>query len=175
MMNAAKLNLKISTDALEHSVVTPHQTYMKMQRYGKDFDCTPAPSTTWNVSNPEAFTSQLPKELLDVEVPQVFLLTLPAVDANDGYLPPHVDYNKSCGINVYLQANGEKTKFYEWKNKKAEFVEEFEASSGECWLMNTSEPHSVALVKNKERSMLTFSFVNTPYSEVLKYVDCHTG
>lgn len=170
MINAAKLNLKINTAMLESSVVAPHHVYTKMQRYGREFECTPAPLTTWSVSNPEAFTSQLPKELLDIEVPQVFLLSIPAVDADDGYFPPHVDYNKSCGINVYLQANGEKTKFYEWKNKKVEFIEEFNAGSGECWLMNTSQPHSVALVKNKERSMLTFSFIKTPYNEVLKYV-----
>jgi hypothetical protein len=81
-----------------------------------------------------------------------------------------VDLNKTCGINIYLDTNGEVTKFYHWNKEEriSEYEEEFCAQPGDVWLMDTSVPHSVDLVPGKARSMLTFSFTKTKYSEVLE-------
>jgi hypothetical protein len=99
----------------------------------------------------------------------VFVLELPALDAQDPVLPAHVDINKTCGINVYLDTHGEVTKFYQWSrgSRQSEYVEEFCANAGDVWLMDTSVPHSVDMVPNKSRRMLTFSFTKAKYAEVL--------
>ena len=126
-------------------------------------------SETLHIKNDSEFVKQLPEKLLELETPYVFLLELPAVDANNAVLPVHVDLNKTCGINVYLEANGEITKFYRWdeKERKSHYVEEFCAEQGDVWLMDTSTPHSVDLLPNKRRRMITFSFTKTKYADVL--------
>jgi len=97
------------------------------------------------------------------------MLELPALDAQDPVLPAHIDINKTCGINVYLETHGEVTKFYQWSSdsRQSEYVEEFCADTGDVWLMDTSVPHSVDMVPNKSRRMLTFSFTKAKYAEVL--------
>jgi hypothetical protein len=91
------------------------------------------------------------------------------LDAQNPVLPAHVDINKTCGINVYMDTHGEVTKFYHWSrdSRQSEYVEEFCAEAGDVWLMNTSVPHSVDMVPNKARRLLTFSFTKAKYAEVL--------
>lgn len=177
MNHAAKLAYQIDTSLLLSTVVTPHQKYGKVQRYGKGLpgDYVAQEKLGWgsetkNISNADLFREQLPSRLLSLEQPFVFILELPAVDVPDPVLPAHVDFNKTCGINVYLETNGEVTKFYHWNKeaKKAEYTEEFCAATGDVWLMDTSVPHSVTLTPRKARQMLTFSFTKLKYNEVLE-------
>jgi hypothetical protein len=108
-------------------------------------------------------------------VPAVFILEAPAVEGDSPVIPPHVDYRRLCGLNVYLEASGEITQFYKWdtSTKMSTVVEQFVAHPGDCWLLNTSVPHGVLLVKNKARRMLTFSFSKLTFEEVLSYVEQH--
>jgi hypothetical protein len=174
---AAKLDYPMDMSHLVSTTLTPHQKYGKVQRYGRGLPGDHVEQTkigwaseTQHVSNEARFIEQLPRKLLSLETPYVFLLSLPAADVAEPVLPAHRDFNKTCGINVYLEANGELTKFYHWDREKreAEFVEEFCSATGEIWLMDTDVPHSVVLVRNKTRRLLTFSFIKLTYNEVLE-------
>jgi hypothetical protein len=177
MRYAAKLDYKIDMSHLASSVIGPLRDYGKMQKYGKSmqWDYDEQAKEGWvaknkSVSNADCFIDQLPSKLLNLERPYVIILELPASKSNTPILPAHRDYNKTCGINVYLEAHGEVTKFYHWdrEEKKSEFVEEFCASAGDIWAMNTDVPHSVVLTPNKTRKMLSFCFTKLPYEKVLE-------
>lgn len=154
--------------------VTPvlHRTYSKRQKYNRDIDerYTLIPTATYSL--PDAVVAQLveqlPQAVRDVEVPKVFILQMEASDAQRPVLGAHVDFNRSCGINVYLEANGEITHYHTWNNETQTLAEDeqFVAEAGDCWLMDTTVPHSVSLVPGKQRRMLTFSFVSARYEQI---------
>jgi len=177
--HAAQLNYQIDMRPLMSSVIGPLRDYGKLQKYGKSLPGGEAMvASGWaaknkSVSNADLFIDQLPSKLLELERPYVIILELPASDVANPILPAHRDYNKTCGINVYIDANGEVTKFYNWNQEKrqSEYVEEFCANAGEIWAMDTDVPHSVTLVPNKARRMLSFCFTKTKYNEV---VECFT-
>jgi hypothetical protein len=174
MKHATKLPISIDLFPLVEELLAPHQKYYRVQKYARNLDGTSIPYTeTLRVLNEAEFVAQLPEALVALEWPSVFVLELPALDAQDPVLPAHVDINKTCGINVYIDANGEVTKFYNWNQEKrqSEYVEEFCANAGEIWAMDTDVPHSVTLVPNKARRMLSFCFTKTKYNEV---VECFT-
>lgn len=176
MKHAAQLNYKIDMRPLMSSVIGPLRDYGKLQKYGKSLPGGEAMvASGWaaknkSVSNADLFIDQLPSKLLERERPYVIILELPASDVANPILPAHRDYNKTCGINVYIEANGEVTKFYKWhqESRQSEYVEEFCANAGEIWAMDTDVPHSVTLVPNKARRMLSFCFTKTKYSEVIE-------
>lgn len=180
MKHAAKLDYYIDMSPLAESVIGPLRDYGQVQRYGKKLpgDHEAQVQAGWaaknkSVSNADQFIDQLPDELLQLERPYVIILELPAFHSTNPVLPAHRDYNKTCGINVYLEASGEVTKFYHWDREKREsqYVEEFCASPGEIWAMDTDVPHSVDLIPNKARRMLSFCFTKTKYTEV---AECFT-
>lgn len=169
MNHATKLPINIDLSPFREELLAPHQKYYRVQKYARNLGGTSIPYTeTLQVLNEAEFVAQLPEEVVAIEYPSVFLLELPALDAQDPVLPAHVDINKTCGINVYLDAHGEVTKFYKWgrDSRQSEYVEEFCAGKGEVWLMDTSVPHSVDMVPNTTRRMLTFSFTKAKYAEV---------
>lgn len=170
MMHAAKVALSFDVAALRDLSLTPHRRYAKIQRYARKLSGDPCASLTLTVENSEALLSLLPPAVLALEKPFVFMLDLIAEDYANPILPAHTDLNKTCGINMYLETNGEVTKFYSWdkETKQAIQTEQFNAEAGDCWLMDTTVPHSVDLVRNKRRRLLTFSFVKTPYKTVLE-------
>jgi len=82
-------------------------------------------------------------------------------------LGPHVHLQDQCVMNFYLHTNEEVTSFWEgeierddnWTSdngngymnvntKKLTFAESFIAQPGECWLLNTCQPHSVSLLND---------------------------
>lgn len=178
MNHAMKLPISIDLSHFREELLAPHYVFeigdagaqrYRVRKYAEGLGGTPLPRTTIStIRNERLFISQLPQELLELEYPYMFLLELPALDAEDPVLPAHIDVNKTCGINIYLDADGEVTKFYRWDsaNRKSEYVEEFCASKGDVWLMDTSVPHSVDMVPNKPRRLLTFSFTKAKYEEV---------
>lgn len=170
MKHATKLPISIDLSPFREELLASHQKYYRVQKYARNLDGTSIPYTeTLTVLNEAEFVAQLPEELVAIEWPSVFMLELPALDAQDPVLPAHVDINKTCGINVYMDTHGEVTKFYKWgrDSRQSEYVEEFCADTGDVWLMDTSVPHSVDMVPNKPRRMLTFSFTKMKYAEVL--------
>jgi len=173
MKHCLRIENRFDTSAL--GAVTPvfHRAYSKRQKYNRQIDeaVTLVPTATYRL--PEEviaqLLAQLPKAVLAVEVPHVFILQMEPSEAQTPVLGAHVDFNRSCGINIYLDANGETTHYYSWDedSKALQEEERFVAEAGDCWIMDTSVPHSVSLVPNKARRMLTFSFVKSSYEQVL--------
>lgn len=170
MNHAARLPLVFDTSSIKEERLVPHHRFTKVQRYGRNAAGTHVAYTqTYTLPNAYEFLIMLPHAVLALETPHVFLLEIPATEGDDPVLTPHIDINKTCGINVYLEAHGETTMFYKWdkKTKTSEFKEEFCAEAGECWLMDTTVPHAVRMVPNTRRRMLTFSFTKAKYEQVL--------
>lgn len=163
-------NFDMSLVRLEHAVF--HRTFSKRQPYNRSLEdkYDAIPTSTYLL--PQEVTlnllSQLPKKVLELEIPQVFILKVDPSDSPFPILAAHVDLNRSCGINIYIEANGERTHYYDWDSttKTLSETECFIAKKGECWLMDTTIPHSVSLVTGMQRVMLTFSFVKSPYQTV---------
>lgn len=172
MKHCSQINNNLDLSCLESSTPEFHRVYSKRQKYNKDIedDYNLVPTSTYKLSKEvvDNLIAQLPIGVLRIEVPQVFILQMDPSDHKNPVLGAHVDFNRSCGINVYLDANGEITHYYKWdkEKKKLEEEERFVAKQGDCWLMDTSIPHSVSLVTGKKRSMLTFSFVHAKYEQI---------
>jgi len=149
--------------------------YTKLQKYAKKTEGHKVAFQSLHFSNAEQYLQYLPPCLLAQEVPAVFILEAPAVDMDAPVIPPHIDYRRMCGLNVYLESSGEVTQFYKWdsETKINTVIEEFVAQTGDCWLLDTSIPHGVLLVKGKTRKMLTFSFSKLNFGGVLSYVKQH--
>lgn len=172
MKHCTKLPMSFDVSMLDGVDLKFHRTYLKPQKYNRGLEekYTPVPTETFVLPDEvvRKYLQALPKAVLDIEVPHVFVLTMKACDAELPLLPAHVDFNRSCGINVYMEAGGETTHYYDWDadSKALTEVERFTAERGDSWLMDTSVPHSVTLVRNQARMMLTFSFVKAKYSDI---------
>jgi len=170
---AEKLSFCIAPTALKNIAITETKEYTRLQKYAKNTVGNKVALKSLHFEAPEVLIQQLPQHLVLAERPNVFLLEAPATEQSASVVPPHIDYRRSCGVNVYLEAGGEVTQFYEWDSATGEttVVEEFEAKRGECWLLNTSVPHGVLLVKGKSRKILTFSFSSLTYDQVKNYAN----
>lgn len=172
MKNCVLLKNRFDVSAANIADASFNRTFARRQRYNRDLDekYTAIPINT--LSLPKSVTDdllrQLPQSVLEIEIPQVLILTMEASDAPLPTLAAHVDLNRSCGINIYLETSGEKTHYYDWDQETQTMVEteHFVAESGDCWLIDTQVPHSVSLVTGKKRSMLTYSFVSAPYNRI---------
>lgn len=145
--------------------------YTESQKYGlAQREATPSPLVTHTIIGParDYALSLLPTSLLALETPQVMQLSMDAVDAPNPSLTAHVDYNRRCALNAYIQTNGETNHFYRWDRQAKELIPvgEFVASDGEWWLLDTSIPHSVALKPKHKRVVVSYSFEKTPFDKV---------
>ena len=167
-----KLDWKAPFGAEMARCATLHHQFNKKQKYNKHLPDEYTSVPTESLSLPEAFASQAiavtPAAIKGLEIPQVFLIRMAATDALKPVLPAHVDYHRTCGINFYLEAGGETTHYYDW-NQTSRTLQEtasFEASQGDCWLIDTSIPHSVSLKPNQQRLILTLSFTKASFAQV---------
>ena len=146
--------------------------FTKTQKYNKNLadEYTSVPTEALRLPNHYAdqIINMVPASVKALEVPQAYLIRMTETDALQPVLPAHVDYNRTCGINFYLEADGEKTHYYEWDSelKSLTETETFVAAQGDCWLIDTSIPHSVTLKPNQQRLILTLSFSHTSFPEV---------
>lgn len=95
-------------------------------------------------------------------------------------LPPHRDYMGTVVINYYIDAGLAKTNFYSSRTETSLFVNgasvydssnckwetSFIAKNNSCYLLNTSEIHSVKLIKPALRTFLTYAFPSHSYEEI---------
>ena len=111
--------------------------------------------------------SQLPKKLLEIEVPKLWILEIVPTEDSNVMLAPHVDGVRKTAINIYSNTNGERTCYYEYgSGGSINEVDSFVAKDDDIWLMDVAKPHAVELVPNKVRRVLTLSFITTPYEIV---------
>jgi hypothetical protein len=172
-----QINTKIEfNDTLTDIKSDLHMTHDKWQKYGltlkKKENYEASIATTYEVTDQvkSYVLSTIPTELLQLETPQVWYLEVTGTTASTTMLPPHIDTFRICTINFYINTNGEKTKFYEYKSGTTmDEIGEFCAKNDECFILNTTVPHSVKLMPEKTRSVIGASFLNTPYEKVITY------
>ena len=167
-----KIKLNNSLEDLKSDL---HMSHSKWQKYGlslkRDVDYDAAIATTFEVSDEikSNILSTIPTELLNIEIPHVWYLEVTGSDDIKSMLPPHIDSFRICTINYYINTNGETTHYYKYESGVMEEIESFCSEKNECWVLNTTIPHSVNLVPNKTRSILGASFLNTPFEKVISF------
>lgn len=102
--------------------------------------------------------------------------------SNIGAVDVHVHTREECVINLYLQASGGKTSFYEgvvapavnysggYFTPNAALLSEcesFEAASGDVWVLNSRQPHSVTAKDSFEDRWAIQIYLSTPFYEAL--------
>ena len=152
-----------------------HMTHDKWQKYGltlkKKQDYDPSIASTYEVTDQvkSYIISKIPTGLLKLEIPEVWYLEVTGSNDVISMLPPHIDSFRICTINYYINTNGETTYFYKYESGTMEEIASFCSEKNECWVLNTTIPHSVKLVPNKTRSILGVSFLNTPFERVVSF------
>jgi len=152
-----------------------HMTHYKWQKYGlslkEKVDYKPAIANTFEVSDQikSDVLRMMPKDLLDIEVPHIWYLEVTGTDDDKTMVPPHVDSFRICTINYYLKANGETTHYYNYVSGNMEEIGSFCAKTNECWILNTTIPHSVKLLPEETRSVIGASFIHTPFEIITSF------
>lgn len=151
-----------------------HMCHSKWQKYGlslkKDVDYDAA-ANTFEVSDKikSEVLSKIPTELLNIEVPHIWYLEVTGGENTNPIIPPHIDSFRICTINYYINTNGESTHYYNYESGVVKEIESFSSKQNECWILNTTIPHSVKLIPGKTRTMIGASFLNTPYEKVISF------
>jgi len=152
-----------------------HMSHSKWQKYGlslkKDVDYDAAIANTFEVSDEIKLEvlSKIPTELLNIEVPHIWYLEVTGSEGDKTMIPPHIDSFRICTINYYINTNGESTHYYIYEPGFVREIDSFCSKDNECWILNTTIPHSVKLIPGKKRSILGASFLNTPYEKVISF------
>jgi len=152
-----------------------HMSHSKWQKYGlslkKEVDYDAAIANTFEVSDKirSEVLSKIPPELLNIEVPHIWYLEVTGGENTKTMIPPHIDSFRICTINYYINTNGESTHYYNYEPGVVKEIEHFFSKDNECWILNTTIPHSVKLIPGKTRSILGASFLNTPYDKVISF------
>jgi len=103
-----------------------------------------------------------------------------------GLAVPHIDFGVMSKINYYFGNDNSITNFHKLKNGDNNIIypgEErgriynlddlyttghFVANQYDAYILNVSEIHSVRILSRETRWMLTYSFSDVPYSELIK-------
>jgi hypothetical protein len=158
----------------------------KIQSYGITEQCM---LDMWQIADQKAFNSIHKRKFFSIW-PDAVSFT---VVTGDGYLAPHVDYNTSCSLNYYIQADTiDSTFFYNPPNAssyhhpgkthssmfkfddvKDYSVDHFNASSGDAYLLNVSQIHSVFKKTTKPRIFIAYIWRKASFDEVLDDLILH--
>ena len=171
MKEACKLDINLDISCLDGIAlplfrrITRHQKYSKQQ--ADKYDLLPVDVMLMPGSRARDYVlAQLPKSVLQHEVPELSILEVAAPKDRDSVLAIHVDLARVAAINYYIDgADDEVTSFFDWDDDKKIATEKsnFTAKTGETWILNVSEPHSVRMKAGHTRRVLTMSFTHTDY------------
>lgn len=173
-----KIDLSINFGGMEVDAdnLVVHGEYKMPQKYGlalqKVVDFISVPNSTYDMKeeDKEQVIRCLPESLLAIERPEVWILNIKPTESDDlTMLAPHVDKVRKCCLNIYVDPHGEKTTYYEYQHGKLEEKYSFVAKHGECWALDSDQPHAVTLVPPHVRKAISVSFIHTPYQEVIKH------
>ena len=114
----------------------------------------------------EAAIACLPDEVKALERLEVVYLHVPPEPSGNGMLAPHIDGHRLCCVNFYLEADGERTTFYDYSRGDVSEAASFVAKPGQTFLINAAVPHSVSLSRSKPRIAVSVSFKTTPFHVV---------
>lgn len=180
MSYAKKINLPVDVGDILNAERTLIQTTDK-KVIGKyrhanwvKFENEPTPLLMYTLPDEvkQNILSQLPKSLLEREVPGVYLMIMEKPEPTPSMLPPHIDRARRCAINIYLECDDEETQFFEAdeKSKSLTLMESFFAKAGESWAMDVSKPHAVIMSNAMRRSGVSLSFRRVKYDELASLV-----
>ena len=170
-----KIALELERGSVETdiSMLPLLQEFLSQQKYGvsllRQKKFTSVPNRTYDTlqSDTKKVLSYLPKKILELEVPKVWVLDIQPTSDEKVMLAPHIDGVRLTALNIYGSTNGERTCFYQYKSGgKIEEKDSFVARDGEAYLLNVDKPHAVELVPGKTRRVLSVSFITTPYEKV---------
>ena len=173
------LSFDLSDIELDTSLLTFNGEFYRPQKYGISMLRNPNIKVTTNVTyqlreeDKKKIISQLPPSLLLLETPtDIGIMEMIDVGGTDDvHLPPHVDKVRLTAINFYLETNRDITTYYNYNQGKVTPIFGFVANKHEAWLLDVDKPHSVKLNSPVKRKILTISFKNLTYKEVLSHVD----
>lgn len=122
------------------------------------------------------------KPILDLFPEKIAASVIGVTISNIGPVDVHVHTREKCVVNLYLQASGAKTVFYEGAitpavNYSGGYFtpdislltesETFEAASGDVWVLNSTQPHSVIAKENFEDRWAVQVYLSTPFHETV--------
>jgi hypothetical protein len=176
-----RLNLSFDLSGIElnTSLLTFNGEFYRPQKYGISMLRDPNKKVTTNVTyqlrveDKKKIISQLPPSLIELETPtDIGIMEIISLEGNDDvYLPPHIDKVRLTAINFYLETNADVTTYYNYNQGKTTPIFDFVANNRETWLLDVDKPHSVKLKSPIKRKILTISFKNLSYKEVLIHVN----
>lgn len=176
MESFRKLKLNLPTDdADDLDRLSLKRTFYKWQKYGlsllktRDYEAVENSQYTLDSGKTTRILALLPQSLLDVEIPEVWVFNGTPKTENSPMLAPHRDLVRLCGINSYFDTNGERTVFYRYERGNLYEESSFVAKDGDCYVLDVDKPHAVELVSGCTRKFMSISFINTPYSEVVRH------
>jgi hypothetical protein len=172
MKHAAKLKLDVPMPFLGKAKVVIGQHVIKKHGYG-----------LFGYDKPRVVRRYLPRkqtELVRAALPDSIKAALVSVNLTEiKLLAPHVHTFEQAVINFYIEANGEKTTFYEgevivddagvadngngYLNVQRDVLtetESFIAQPGDVWLLDTMAPHSVGYANDLRDPHTHFEPVN---------------
>lgn len=172
MNEACRLNLSFDTKYLqglqlvEYRTVTRHQKYAKRQ--AKTYNLLPVKVLLLPGKRAKDYIiSQLPGDILRVEVPDVSILSMePPEDIARPMIGAHVDLHRVATLNYYLEAHNEITTFYDWVGGDVTPRSDFCASTGSVYILDVTKPHSVSMHPRITRRVLTMSFFHTSFESL---------
>lgn len=178
-----RLPVDFSTVNVDSRTLRPHGNYTAWQKYGialkRQKSFSPATNASFYLDDCDKKTiiEQLPQGLLDIEIPDVWLLYASPNTEKEStgggvvMLPPHVDGVRKCSINIYFETHGETTRYYEYESGSSiKEIGSFVAQVGEVYLLNSDRPHSVDIIESNPRRSISVSFIHTPYEIVEEYM-----
>jgi len=109
------------------------------------------------------------------------------VITGQGTLMPHRDHGPKCTLNWYIRADAkDTTKFWQprdeqvralrapgavtsnvYLEKDLDLQTQFTADTGQAWLLNTDQIHSVQKLSREPRILLSYQWMNYTYQQVL--------
>lgn len=168
------INIDVTGVCVDVGHLKPNAQYEKPQKYGlalqkkNRFTSVPTQSFEAKKEDADRIIAQLPRKLLDIEVPKVWVLNIQATHDEKVMLAPHKDGVRLTAINFYSNTHKERTIFYDYKAGSIEEVDSFVAEDGDIYVMNVDEPHSVELCPGEARRFLTLAFLTTPFAKVVE-------
>lgn len=170
-------SIDVSMAKVDIGLLKQNGDFTRWQKYGlaykKEHDFQPATNSSFHLSDDDKqlIRRQLPQSLLDIEVPDVWLLhSAPPEHGEKVVLPPHVDGVRNASINIYYDVDESRTVFYDYvAGGRVKEVASFVAQTGDVYLMNSNKPHAVEFAGNKNRCSISISFINTPYEIIEQF------
>lgn len=157
-----------SKDIWEHGHKHEHDRFVNWLRPHPN----PASFEVWSLSEKSIISvnRQLDKRIISKETPTVSLAQIKFPIKNQpAQLPPHIDRGRKAAINIYISTGQDVTNFWSTSKNNFHVINCFKAQSGQSFLLDVRQPHSVDLSGHHIRTIITLSFKKMGFSDLAEY------